>query len=261
MAKSTDHRIHVNIQIEGATNSSFLNELGSIYGSDHVLVYKVSDKKFIRLSDLYEFPGASLLKIGKEILSSTPLFNQGSADSQTANDQMLTRKYSRSELPPDTRVVHGHFTPSLFQGILDNPFISIVLKDPLERMITLYLEWQESKGETDWRIKIPFDSKLTFRDFSAYSGMANFQSKSLGSKRLGDFDLVGVAECQPGFIAQLKNKEWTGYINLVDDGYQLDKPRYKKLGIDPEFLADFQLENELDYAIYQQAKEFIGYCK
>ena len=41
---------------------------------------------------------------------------------------------------------------------------------------------------------------------------------------------------------------------------QFDKPRYRNLGINPVFVEEFQKANQMDYAIYQQAKEFIGYC-
>ena len=60
-------------------------------------------------------------------------------------------------------------------------------------------------------------------------------------------------------IAQLKNKDWTGYIKQKSTGYQLDKPRYKNLGITSEFVEYFQAANHMDYSIHQQAKEFIGY--
>jgi hypothetical protein len=259
LAIITDQRVHVSVQIEGNTNSSFLNDLGSIYGAEHVLVYKASLKRFIRLSNLPQSRAPSLLKVGKELLGSTPFFNNNSHDNSAAPAEQ-EHLFTRKELPQDTEAVHGQFTPSLFKGIFDNPFISIILKDPLERMISLYEEWNNAKGETDWRIQIPYDKTLPFPDFAFREGFSNFQSKCLGNRRLGDFDLVGVSECQPGFIAQLKNKDWTGFVNPKVTGYQLEKPRYKNLGITADFVEEFQLANHMDYAIHQQAKEFIGYC-
>jgi hypothetical protein len=248
------------VLIEGATNSSFLNEIGGIYGSDRVLVYKVSTKRFIRLCDLALPPGVSLINKGMEILSSTPLLNS-MITNEDPEEAEQKQTYSRRDLPPDTRVVLGHFTPNFFSGVFDNPFISIILKDPLERIIDLYNEWMACEGSTDWRFKITFDRTLGFKGFSELEEMVNYQSLSLGSKRLGDYDLVGVAECQPGFIAQLKNKDWTGFSKRIKNGYQLEKPRYRKLEIDHEFLEKFRSNNELDYSIYQQAKSFISYCE
>jgi len=259
LAAITDQRVHVSVQIEGNTNSSFLNDLGNIYGAERVLVYKVSLKRFIRLSDLPQSPTSSLLKMGKGLLEGTPFFNN-SSDEKESESTDQKNLFARKELPGDTAAVHGQFTPSLLKGIFDNPFISIILKDPLERMISLYEEWKNLKGETDWRINIPFDKQLVFTDFVYQDGFLNFQSKCLGNRRLGDYDLVGVAECQSGFIAQLKNKDWTGYIKQQSIGYQLDKPRYKNLGITSKFIENFQIANHMDYAIHQQAKEFIGYC-
>ncbi|MCJ7718157.1 MAG: hypothetical protein MUO54_16780 [Anaerolineales bacterium] len=259
MTDITSQRVHVSVNIEGTTNSSFLAELGNIYGSEHVLVYKLSQKKFIRLSEIPLKPGQSLIKMGKDLLVNSPLFNNNASDEKTSS-QDQTIWYPRRDLPADTAAVHGHFTPSLFKGVIENPFISIVLKDPLERMISLYEEWVFAKGDVDWRVKIPFNKKTKFINFAVEEIFCNFQSRSLGNKRLGDYDLVGVAECQAGFIAQLKNKDWTGYVKQKSGRNQLERPKYKNLEITSDFLDHFQSINQMDYAIYQQAKEFMGYC-
>jgi hypothetical protein len=255
----TGGRVHISVQIEGTTNSSFLAELGTIYGAEHVLVYQLAKKRFLRLSDLPHNPAASLIKIGKELLENSPLISQIIPENGSTPPSP-EGGYTRKELPPDTAVVHGHFTPSLFRGIFDNPFISILLRDPLERVIALYQEWKGKKGEVDWRATIPYNKNITFRDFALRDEFVNFQSHSLGNKRLGDYDLVGVAECQAGFIAQLRNKDWTGYLNPLPKGYPLEKARYINLGINQEFLDEFQSTNQMDYSIFQQAKEFMGYC-
>ncbi|HDD55777.1 MAG TPA: hypothetical protein ENG59_06015 [Chloroflexi bacterium] len=252
-------RVHISVHIEGTTNTSFLAELGNIYGAEHVLVYQLAQKRFLRLSDLPYNPAASLIKIGKDLLENAPLISQIIPDNGNPAPSPAGG-YSRKELPPDTAVVYGHFTPNLFRGIFDNPFISIILKDPLERMITSYKEWKGKQGIVDWRATIPYKKNITFRDFALREEFINFQSKSLGSKRLGDYDLVGVTECQASFIAQLRNKDWTGYVEPLPKGYPLEKSRYKNLGITQEFLEEFQSANQLDYSIYQQAKEFMGYC-
>jgi hypothetical protein len=258
LADITQQRIHVNVGIEGNTNHSFLSEFGSIYGSEHVLVYQLDKREFIRLSDNPLTPSQSILKIGRGLLENTPLFNQSSEDKST--DQSNGQTYSRRNLPQDTAAVFGYYTPSFFKGILENPFISIILKDPLERMISLFDDWTVNQGNVDWRKSIPYKQGITFNEFALEESFTNFQSKCLGSRRLGDFDLVGLAECQAGFIAQLKNKDWKGYINPKTTQIQFNKPKYRNLGITPEFLEEFQTLNEMDYSIYQQAKEFIGYC-
>jgi hypothetical protein len=127
-------------------------------------------------------------------------------------------------------------------------------------MISIYKEWKGKEGDVNWRVSIPYKKGIDFREFAMKEEFINYQSMSLGSKRLGDYDLVGVAECQAGFIAQLRNKDWTGLINNAPDGYALHKPRYRSLAIDEEFLAEFQATHQMDYAIYQQAREFMGIC-
>jgi len=251
-------RVHVSVAIEGNTNSSFLADLGQIYSPERVLIYRQSTKKFIRLSELPYSPALSLLKIGKELLGNKLSFSSSANDG--SNKSESERWYSRNELPEETSAVHGPFNPGMFKGILENPFISIMLKDPLERSISLYDEWSSSKGDVEWRVSLPYKNDIKFTDFVFEEKFINYQSKCFGSRRLGDFDLVGVAECQDGFIAQLKNKDWTGYLGQKAKEIQLYKAKYQNLGITPEFLDKFQEANQLDYSIYQQAKEFIGYC-
>ncbi len=259
MEDITGGRVHISIDIEGTTNSAFLSELGNIYGAEHVLVYTLSQKRFHRLSDLPNNPAASLLKIGKDLLENTPIISQIIPENGGIGPSPEDG-YPRKGLPPDTAAIHGHFTPNMFKDIFDNPFFSIILRDPLERMISLYKEWKNKAGDVDWRVSIPYKKGIGFKKFALHDGFINFQSKSLGNKRLGDYDLVGVTECQAGFIAQLRNQDWTGYINPSPPGYALDKPRYKTLDIDEEFLDEFKSVNQMDYSIYQQAKEFMGFC-
>lgn len=259
MEDITGGRVHVSVDIEGTTNSSFLVELGGIYGADHVLVYNLSQKRFYRLSDLPYNPATSLIKIGKEFLENAPILSQILPENGGGSDNPEDG-YPRKGLPPDTAAVHGHFTPNLFKGVFDNPFTSIILRDPLERMISLHKEWKGKEGDVDWRVSIPYKKGINFSEFALQEDFINYQSRSLGNKRLGDYDLVGVTECQAGFIAQLKNKDWTGFINPSPPGYTLEKPRYKSLGINEKFLKEFQSANQMDYAIYQQAREFMGLC-
>ena len=250
-------RVHVSVAIEGNTNSSFLSNLGQIYSPERVLIYKQSTKKFIRLSELPYNPALSLLHIGKELLGNKLPFTNNPPEDDIAERESW---FSRDELPPDTAAIHGTFSPSMLKGILENPFISIILKDPLERMITLYDEWSSNLGDVDWRVTTPYKKNLKFTDFALDDKFANYQSKCLGSRRLGDFDLVGVAECQDGFIAQLKNKDWTGYVDQKSRKIKINKSKYLQLGINAEFQEEFKELNQLDYSIYQQAKEFLGYC-
>jgi hypothetical protein len=251
-------RVHVSVAIEGNTNSSYLSELGHIYSRERVLVFKHSKQKFIRLSELPQNPAQSFLQIGQELLGiKLPFTNPFNKDQ---DDLRSGKWFSKNELPDDTAAVHGSFNPNIFKGIFENPFISIILKDPLERMITLYDEWQTNQGEVDWRVTIPYKKNIPFTDFALEEIFINYQSKCLGSRRLGDIDLVGVAECQEGFIAQLKNKDWTGYVDQKSQKNKIKKSKYNKLGISEDFQEEFQTVNQLDYSIYQQAKEFIGYC-
>lgn len=245
-------RIHVSVAIEGTSNSSYLADLAKLYGAECVLVYQLPEKIFIRLSEIPLNPLQSLLKKGKKLLRSESADPGEGLPGQTW--------YTRKHLPDDTKAVHGYFTPSLFRGTIENPFTSIILRDPLERTIAIYEEWKAHKGDVDWRFEIPWDKKMDFESFAFLDKNMNFQSRCLGNQRLGDYDLVGVFDCLPGFIAQLKNEDWTNFTGKSGSGPQLNRSRYKNLGIDKEFFERFQEANQKDYAIYQQAKAFMGFC-
>jgi hypothetical protein len=251
-------RVHVSVAIEGTTSTAYLTELSKLYGADHVLIYQLPRKQFIRYSDLQNNPVQSLLKLGRGLLENTPLLNTNQVE--TENIESGTIWFSKKQLPEDTAAVHGYFTPSLLKGKLENPFVSIILRDPLERMIAAYQEWKKNKGSKHWRNDIPYEKDLNFQDFSRISENHNFQSRCLGSQRLGDYDLVGVYECLAGFIAQLNNEDWTEYSKRPPAEPRIKKPRYKNLGITEEFLEEFKELHQKDYAIYQQAKSFMGYC-
>ena len=251
-------RVHVSVAIEGTISPAYLAELSKLYGAEHVLIYQLPRKQFIRYSDLQNNPVQSLLKLGRGLLENTPLLN--SEQMETENSTSGTIWFSKKNLPDDTAAVHGYFTPNLLKGKLENPFVSIILRDPLERMIAAFQEWKKKKGSHDWRIDIPFEKDLTFQDFSQISENHNFQSRCLGSQRLGDYDLVGVYECLGGFIAQLKNEDWTEHSKRPPAEPRIKKPRYKNLGITEDFFAEFMEHHQKDYAIFQQAKSFMGYC-
>ena len=215
-------RVHVSVAIEGNTNSSFLTDLGQIYGQDQVLIYRQSTKKFIRLSQLPHNPAQTLLKLGRDLLGNTPLFNRNSNNPDHLQDQEW---FGRGELPPDIAAVHGYYSPGIFKGVFENPFISIILKDPIERMISLYQDWSSPKNDLDWRVSIPYSKVIDFREFALQDIFSNFQSKCLGSRRLGDFVvrvmhvcLVRVSHACMLYIMQASIQDRFGLLSLIAIG-------------------------------------------
>ncbi|MFO8036616.1 MAG: hypothetical protein R6U57_08355 [Anaerolineales bacterium] len=255
-------RIHLSVDIEATAGDEVLAELGRLYTHEHVLVYDTQKQKLFRLSDLSNSRLKSLLKRSGKRLDESPLRN---FIKQLSSSLFLRHKrnvewFDTQRIPPDTAAIHGYFQPNLFKGILENPFMSVLLREPLERTIAQYVEWKRSKGKVRWRIDIPYQPNTTFREFAFRNELKNFQFKSLGDKRLGDFDLIGVAECLDGFIMQLHGEEPRRNGIQPTQG-RIQQSKYKKLGITEDLIEEFKEYNRKDYDLYYLAKEFIGYCE
>lgn len=255
-------RIHLSVDIEATPNEEILAELGKLYDPEHVLVYDTQKQKCIRLSDLPNSGLPSLFRKSGKHLDESPLRN---FVKQLSSSLFLRHKrnvewFDIQSIPTDTAAIHGHFQPNLFKGILENPFMSVLLREPLERTVAQYLEWKRTKGKVRWRIDIPYQPNTTFREFAFRNELKNFQFMSLGDKRLGDFDLIGVAECLDGFIMQLHGEEpKRDEVQPIQGRIQASK--YKKLGITEAFKEEFKEYNRKDYDLYNLAKEFIGFCE
>ncbi|MDZ7845136.1 MAG: hypothetical protein U5K99_10100 [Anaerolineales bacterium] len=252
-------RVHLSVHIEGTTAAPFLNQLGNIYGKDHVLLYNNELKKLIRFSEVPTTPGQSVLLTGKKLLTKTPLLPK-LLPGLKSPDEEPDRWIDKEEIPDDTAAIHGHITPDLFDGICENTFLSIVLREPLERMVIQYKQWKKAQGEVNWRVVLPYDSEITFPDFAFHKKYRNYQSKYMGDKRLGDFDVVGVWEYIDAHLCQLKNEDWSKvkisknpipYQRLLKD---------KKLALTENLIEEFKEYHMKDYYIYRQAKEFMGYA-
>ena len=251
-------RLHLSIQIENTTGSAYLAQLGKLYGPERVLLYDNQKQRFIRLSSSPLTIGQNVLKTGRNLLEKAPLVGKiipGTPDEGLAGEN----GYALEELPEDTAAVHGHFTPELFDGEVENSFLTIVLRDPLERMIKQYQEWKRREGRVNWRINHPYEPDISFRDFAFLKKYRNYQSKYLGNERLGDFDVVGVLEYLEIHLCQLRNEDWS-HIKIRNR-----KPgsgrflKDKKLDLTADLIEEFKDYHMKDYAIYHQAKAFMGY--
>jgi hypothetical protein len=254
-------RIHLSVDIESTEGGEVLAELGRIYDQEHVLVYDPQKQKCIRLSDLSNSYLSSLFGKGGKHFDGSPL-----RDLIKYLSSSLFPKHRRNvawfdvpKIPLDTSAIHGHFQPDLFKGVLENPFMSVLLREPLERTVAQYLAWKRTKGKVHWRIDIPYQHNMTFNEFAFQNELQNFQFKSLGDKRLGDFDLIGVAECLDGFIMQLHGEEPKRNAIQPIQG-RIQESRYKKLGITEAIKEEYKEYNRKDYDLYNLAKEFIGFC-
>jgi len=253
-------RIHLHIDIESTAGDEILAELGKIYDQEHVLVYDTHKQKLIRLSELPSSPLPNLFTKGKK-LKGSPFQNllKNLSSSVLKKHKGHLNWIDTQKIPSDTAAIHGHFQPDLFKGVLENCFLSVIFREPLERAVAQFMEWKHAKGNVHWRVDIPFQSNMTFKEFSFLPELKNFQFNSLGDTRLGDFDLIGVTECLEGFLMQLHGEEPNRTTTHSNQG-RIPESKYKKLGITDDFKKEFKEFNLKDYDLYSLSKEFIGFC-
>jgi hypothetical protein len=161
-----------------------------------------------------------------------------------------------SQLPSNWIATHGHFNSDLFESLTENPFRTVVLRDPLERMISHYADWKQSRGFTNWRVNIAFDTEITFRDFACMSELNNFQSKVLGKIPIEKFDVVGTTKNLDRFFQNVALRRKLSPIKFRSEHFNqtVGKPDRSKLNIDAFFLKKFKSLNEEDYVNYRKAK-------
>lgn len=252
-------RIHLSIDIESTAGPTLLVELGKLYGQERVLVYDTQQDQLVRLSEIPRSPFRSLLEKGRKLFQHTPLSSLLGTPGQTHRKNPRLSWIDVNDIPPDTAAIHGHIVPDRFESVIENPFMSLVLREPLERAVAQFLEWKQRKGNVRWRLDIPYRKGMSFREFALRKELKNFQFKGLGDKRLGDFDLVGVTACLDGFIMQLHGEK-PQKMSASSSQYKLPPAKYKKINLTDEVRDEFKDYNKKDYDLYLMAKEFMGYC-
>lgn len=100
------------------------------------------------------------------------------------------------DIPGEARVIFGHFRADQFDILFKaRPTIrAVTIREPLSRLRSHYDHWRRTKGQSDWRMRIPYDPSMTFDDFATLPQMQNFQTQALGTMELQAFDVVGVTE-------------------------------------------------------------------
>ena len=149
------------------------------------------------------------------------------------------------------------FEADHFDALIDKPFRTVVFRDPLDRMISHYKYWKESRGVTNHRVNIPFEPETTFTKFASSKCMQNFQTAAMGSLRIEDFDVVGVTQSLQLFInrfleSNLLDRKFMDNT-LLNLNISPSRINHEQLEIDQSFLRKFKNENELDYVNYNLA--------
>lgn len=249
---------HLSVHIEKTGGTTLYATLRAIYGRDNILIYSPnSDSVFsannlvmlLRFSKGFDkFRSTSLFAKIMPVVHLVAIRSLSFEDHYKDVDLLFSKKW---------KMIHGHFSADRFDDVVDNPFKTVVLRNPLERTYSHFKYWKKARGILNQRVKIPFDPKMNFMDFALREEMQNFQTKALGKNNLSDFDVVGVTESALDFlsrIAKMRNLD----IPRSNPLHHLNKSggnSLESLSLNRDFLKKFTLLNELDYAVYNCAKE------
>jgi hypothetical protein len=162
------------------------------------------------------------------------------------------------DIPADTAAIHGHYMLSQFEDQFENPFTSVVLREPLDRMVSQYLHWCRAGGNVGWRIDIPYDKNMTFEEYAFRQEFNNFQTKLLDRKSLHEYDLVGVTQGIDRFVARLRGEPDEEMEEIADVHGVANKPKYIELGLNEALIERFTHCNAEDYKNYHLAKKLAG---
>ncbi len=252
--------MHISIHIERTGGTSLHSEYEKLYGPEHVLIYSVLTGKLLRASDMPVSPANESLSKAKAFVERTAILKIFYRLYLSIVDKFQNAFpwLELDEIPEDIAVIHGHFSPDLFAELIPTSFTSVVLREPLGRMISQYRHWQRAGGDMGFRIKVPDDPDMTFEEYAFREAFTNFQTRALGSMSLDEFDLVGITSQLDKFVARLKGELITEDYEAVHVNYMGNKLDYEELGITPEMVERFKEVNAEDYENYRRAVELGG---
>ena len=150
--------------------------------------------------------------------------------------------------------ISGHFAADQFDNLIKRPHLrTIVFRDPKSRVDSHYKYFMSHFGRANQRIKMKYRPGLTYREFALSDEMSNWQTRALSSRKIEEFDVIGVTENLDSFIRELDRRlghAFEGPIQRLNEA--IDKREFSLEGAD---LAEFLRKNEDDYNLYERAKE------
>lgn len=231
----------------------------NVYKKRNILIYSIDTNEIFRANNwvmqirfspfINQIRTKSFFKKLNPFINKTALFFLNSSDGKKQLD----------DFDNNWNLINGHFNADKFDTQIQNPFRTIIFREPLERTISHFRYWEKSKGILNHRINIPYDQGISFRDFALNQQLVNFQSKSLGGMSIGDFDVVGITENMNSFVSDFLKKR--GILEYPIEIRKLNESSVKNkregLGIDPTFIHKFTIFNAQDYECWEKAKEMI----
>ena len=247
-------RKHISVHIEKTAGTSLRAFFNDLYGPEYVYTHSPTQDVFRRTSEML-FPWTyALIQPFRKRFGENRLFLVVFKLYRfiVSRRQKL---YSFDNLPADYRVLHGHFCADQFGKRVDNPMLTVVLRDPLARMISHYNHLMERKKDTDWRVHSEKLGEMTFEEFALCPEMKNYQTQAFGPYTYDDFDIVGTVEHLEDFMRKLEALVCgrSSYVGGAKRFNESPGNYRKKYPITDEFVKKFKDFHERDYELWERA--------
>ena len=264
--KEQPGRKAVIVLTEKTAGTSVRRDVEEAVGKKHVAVWRPEAKRLAKSSDIFITITSPLLNevrlsLEKPVIGPV-LANLWSLATDIYRNRVLSL-YPELIVPEDTYVILGHITATQFDGLIQNPFRAVVLRNPLERAMAHYDQLSRHRGRSeDGRIPIPYKPGMTFEQFALLDEVQNYQAQAIAGIPLKAFDVVGVTERLDEFTQTLLQRLGTECgITLQKQENQSRQKQFNKTPSRRDsakyygtpFVEIFQKRNADDYDLYYEA--------
>jgi len=218
-----------------------------LYGSDKAWLYSIDTGGFHRAAEDGIFNRANpALYFIRDILATSRLSGLYRLINQTAHQRREAKK--SVDLPPDFRVVHGHFSPDFIMSKIGDVRLVTVIRDPLERTLSGYFFLRNLEPVEDKRMPPWYRRGMSFEEFAFLDEMINYQTKFLADHDLSIFDLVGTTNQLECFCRFFDPRGTVGVSRLNSS----NRPEIR---LSEDFLSRFKDKYSPDYNLYEVAQQ------
>lgn len=221
------------------------------YGASNVLTYNPITDRLLRASDRVIATEKRHQAAAERLASTSLLFPLAKAGLAIARKIQSRNSFEVDDLPDDFRVITGHFSGAKFEDVLPPEaaeYIS-VLRDPLKRTKSHFEHWKRSHGLAQFRIMVPFDSKMEFNEFAFLPELQNYQAQAIGMA-LSEYRLVGTLDYLSEFMEEL------GLVQSEQEVPNFNRGHYNRTSnYSPDFVSRFEEFHNQDYELFQAVQD------
>ena len=168
--------------------------------------------------------------------------------------ERVRRRFRRVTVPPETRVVHGHFLAAKYARVFPEARFVVWLREPLQRLASHYHYWKREPDLENATCRRLIEEDMSLDAFASLPEMRNVQSRFLSGVALERFAFVGLTERFEEGLARFQASFGGEAIAVADrenanperapEGYTFEPDTERRLGA----------LNEADRDLYARAR-------